>query len=109
MCMDFRASSGRAVPWRPEHDSGRAEHGSTASQDCNYRNSCGRKSRVSTGASPILTLEPLIEAVRQGLEAAGWALSGLQKTTSHEYAGRWDGESSRSAYLFFHRPGGSDQ
>jgi len=53
----------------------------------------------------ILTLEPLIEAVRDGMEAAGWGLSGLQKTTSHEYEGRWAGDSSRSAYLFFHQPG----
>lgn len=58
-----------------------------------------------TGASesPILTLEPLIDAVRTGVERAGWTLSGLQKTTSHEFEGRWEGESSRSAYLFFHR------
>jgi len=54
---------------------------------------------------PVLTLEPLIEAVREGLEATGWGLSGLQKTTSHEYEGRWAGDSSRSAYLFFHKPG----
>jgi len=50
----------------------------------------------------ILTLEPLIEAIRQGLEGAGWELSGLQKTTSHQFEGRWEGESTRSAYLFFH-------
>jgi hypothetical protein len=56
----------------------------------------------------VLTLEPFIEAVRHGAEATGWVLSGLQKTTSHEFAGRWEGESSRSAYLFFHRPDGSD-
>ena len=52
---------------------------------------------------PILTLEPLVSAVQAGLEDAGWALSGLQKTTSHEFEGRWKGESTRSAYLFFHR------
>jgi hypothetical protein len=52
----------------------------------------------------ILTLEPLIEAIREGLEDAGWELSGLQKTTSHQFEGRWDGESTRSAYLFFHWP-----
>lgn len=52
---------------------------------------------------PILTLEPLLEAVREGLESVGWTLSGLQKTTSHEFEGRWAGETSRSAYLFFHR------
>ena len=63
---------------------------------------------MSGPAGPVLTLEPFIEGVRQGVEASGWALSGLQKTTSHEFAGRWEGESSRSAYLFFHRPGGSD-
>lgn len=52
---------------------------------------------------PVLTLEPLIDAVRVGLEASGWSLSGLQKTTSHEFEGRWKGDSTRSAYLFFHR------
>lgn len=55
------------------------------------------------GRSPILTLEPLLEAVRSGVEEAGWELSGLQKTTSHEFEGRWAGVSTRSAYLFFHR------
>jgi hypothetical protein len=50
----------------------------------------------------ILTLEPLIEAIREGIEGAGWELSGLQKTTSHQFEGRWEGESTRSAYLFFH-------
>lgn len=57
---------------------------------------------------PILTLEPLIEAVRTGVEAAGWELSGLQKTTSHQFEGRWNGESTRSAYVFFHTPKGPD-
>lgn len=57
---------------------------------------------------PILTLEPLLDAVREGLEDQGWELSGLQKTTSHEFEGRWAGDSSRSAYLFFHRPGPLD-
>jgi hypothetical protein len=52
---------------------------------------------------PILTLEPLVIALRAGLEDVGWSLSGLQKTTSHEFEGRWKGESTRSAYLFFHR------
>lgn len=51
----------------------------------------------------ILTLEPLIESVREGVEGAGWGLSGLQKTTSQEFDGPWAGESTRSAYLFFHR------
>ena len=55
------------------------------------------------GATSILTLEPLLEAVRGGVEEAGWQLSGLQKTTSHEFEGIWAGESTRSAYLFFHR------
>lgn len=55
-------------------------------------------------AGPLLTLEPLIDAVREGVEAVGWELSGLQKTTSHQFEGRWKGESTRSAYLFFHRP-----
>jgi hypothetical protein len=52
----------------------------------------------------ILTLEPLMEAVRRGVEEVGWELSGLQKTTSHQFEGRWEGESTRSAYLFFHAP-----
>jgi hypothetical protein len=55
-------------------------------------------------SEPLLTLEPLLDAIREGLEGAGWALSGLQKTTSHQFEGRWKGESTRSAYLFFHRP-----
>jgi hypothetical protein len=49
-----------------------------------------------------------VEAVREGIEAAGWALSGLQKTTSLEFEGRWEGESTRSAYLFFHAPDRTD-
>jgi len=57
-------------------------------------------------AEPILTLEPLIDAVQEGVLAAGWLLSGLQKTTSHQFEGRWDGESTRSAYLFFHLDAG---
>ena len=56
----------------------------------------------------IDTLEPLIDAVRSGVERAGWELSGLQKTTSHQFEGRWEGESTRSAYLFFHSPLGPD-
>jgi hypothetical protein len=56
----------------------------------------------------ILTLEPLVDAVRDGVELAGWALSGLQKTTSHQFEGRWEGDSTRSAYLFFHRPDGPE-
>jgi hypothetical protein len=58
--------------------------------------------------APILTLEPLIDAVRAGVEEVGWELSGLQKTTSHEFEGRWKADSSRSAYLFFHRPSAPD-
>jgi len=57
---------------------------------------------------PLLTLEPLIEAVQDGVTQAGWALSGFQKTTSHQFEGRWQGESSRSAYLFFHSEEESD-
>jgi hypothetical protein len=60
------------------------------------------------GLGEILTLEPLLEAVREGIEGAGWELSGLQKTTSLEFEGRWEGESTRSAYLFFHAPDGDD-
>ena len=57
----------------------------------------------------ILTLEPLLEAVREGVEASGrWELSGLQKTTSHQFEGRWEGEATRSAYLFFHSPSSPD-
>jgi len=63
----------------------------------------------SPSSREILTLEPLLEAVREGLERAGWQLSGLQKTTSYEFEGRWAGDSSRSAYLFFHRPGVPDE
>ncbi len=58
--------------------------------------------RPARADEPILTLEPLVSAIRSGLEDAGWSLSGLQKT-SHEFEGRWKGESTRSAYLFFHR------
>ena len=57
---------------------------------------------------PFLTLEPFLETVRGTIEDGGWILSGLQKTTSYEYEGRWAGESTRSAYLFFHR-GGADE
>ena len=57
----------------------------------------------------LLTLEPLVDAVRDGVQTAGWVLSGLQKTTSHEFEGKWAGESTRSAYLFFHRPDGDDR
>ena len=56
----------------------------------------------------LLTLEPLIEAIRTGVERVGWTLSGLQKTTSHQFEGRWEGESTRSAYLFFHPTAGPD-
>lgn len=58
----------------------------------------------SHSRDPVMTLEPFLEAVRRGLEGEGWELSGLQKTTSYEFEGRWAGDSSRSAYLFFHRP-----
>jgi hypothetical protein len=64
----------------------------------------GGRFPLSTPKAPLLTLEPLIDAVREGVEGAGWAMSGLQKTTSHQFEGRWEGESTRSAYLFFHRP-----
>lgn len=63
---------------------------------------------IDPDASPLLTLEPLIDAVRSGIKDAGWALSGMQKTTSHEFDGRWAGESTRSAYLFFHRTESDD-
>jgi len=62
----------------------------------------------SGGDEAILTLEPLMDAVREGVESAGWELSGLQKTTSHQFEGRWEGEATRSAYLFFHLPEGPD-
>lgn len=63
---------------------------------------------MSSGTEPILTLEPLIEAVREGVEGREWSLSGLQKTTSHQFEGKWEGESTRSAYLFFHPDDGPD-
>ena len=63
---------------------------------------------IDPNGGPLLTLEPLIDAVRAGIEDAGWALSGMQKTTSHEFDGRWAGQSTRSAYLFFHPPRGHD-
>ena len=43
---------------------------------------------MSAAREPVLTIEPLVNAVRDGVEATGRAFSGLQKTTSHEYAGR---------------------
>jgi hypothetical protein len=52
----------------------------------------------------VLTLEPLIDAVRSGVEAAGWEMSGLQKTTSYQFEGRWKDEQTRSAFLLFHHP-----
>lgn len=58
---------------------------------------------MTDDAQPLLTLEPFIEAFQDGITRAGWVLSGLQKTTSHQFEGRWEGESSRSAYLFFHK------
>jgi hypothetical protein len=58
----------------------------------------------SEGPPELLTLEPVIEALREGVEGLGWGMSGLQKTTSQELQGPWAGETSRSAYLFFHRP-----
>jgi hypothetical protein len=58
---------------------------------------------ATPGRASIDTLEPLIDAVRDGVEGQGWSLSGLQKTSSTEFEGRWAGQSTRSAYLFFHR------
>lgn len=63
----------------------------------------------SAAGEPILTLEPLIDAIRSSAEKAGWELSGLQKTTSHQFEGRWEGDSTRSAYLFFHHPAAPDE
>ncbi|MDX1566941.1 MAG: hypothetical protein R3223_04010 [Longimicrobiales bacterium] len=68
----------------------------------------GREGADAGNGSPgddedVLTLEPLLEAVREGVETAGWELSGLQKTTSYQFEGRWEGDSTRSAYVFFHR------
>lgn len=60
----------------------------------------------SAGGPPILTLEPLVDAIQSAAEACGWELSGMQKTTSHQFEGRWEGDSTRSAYLFFHRKAG---
>jgi len=61
------------------------------------------ESRGPESGEDVLTLEPLLEAVREGVEGRGWELSGLQKTTSYRFEGRWEGDSTRSAYLFFHR------
>lgn len=63
----------------------------------------GGPSAQEGGDEALLTLEPLLEAVQDGVEHAGWRLSGLQKTTSMEFEGPWAGQSTRSAYLFFHR------
>ena len=63
---------------------------------------------MTDDTQPLLTLEPLIEAVQDGITRAGWELSGLQKTTGHQFEGRWEGEDSRSAYLFFHHEAGPD-
>lgn len=63
----------------------------------------GRKEAFEPESGAILTLEPLVELVRGTIESGGWLLSGVQKTTSYEYGGRWEGDSTRSAYLFFHR------
>ncbi len=63
---------------------------------------------AAPGEPPILTLEPLIETVRGAVESEGWSLSGLQKTTSHQFEGRWEGEATRSAYAFFHRANGPE-
>jgi len=63
---------------------------------------------MTNDARPLQTLEPFIEAVQDGITLAGWVLSGLQKTTSHQFEGRWKGESSRSAYLFFHNDDSPD-
>lgn len=64
----------------------------------------GSGPRPGTGPEKgLLTLEPLLDAVQDGVEHAGWNLSGVQKTTSMDFEGVWAGESTRSAYLFFHR------
>jgi hypothetical protein len=62
----------------------------------------GKAGGAPQSGDPLLTLEPLLDVVREAVEAGGWSLSGVQKTTSYEYEGRWAGESTRSAYLFFH-------
>ncbi len=61
-----------------------------------------------TGPDELLTLEPFLDAVSEGVTACGWACSGIQKTTSHHFEGRWEGETTRSAYLFFHPVGSGD-
>lgn len=53
------------------------------------------------------TLEPLLDAIRSFLTGRGWPLSGVQKTTSYEYEGPWEGYTLRSAYAFFHGPSDS--
>lgn len=67
------------------------------------REGAGAGDESPGGDEDVLTLEPLLEAVREGVEATGWTLSGLQKTTSYQFEGRWEGDSTRSAYVFFHR------
>lgn len=54
------------------------------------------------------TLEPFLSVLRPLLEGGGWVLSGLQKTTSYEYEGAWEGATLRSAYAFFHKEGDED-
>ena len=68
----------------------------------------GESASPGARGGPLLTLEPLLETVRDTILDGGWVLSGLQKTTSYEYEGRWAGESTRSAYLFFHRDGANE-
>lgn len=53
-------------------------------------------------SAPLTTLEPLMDAVQQGITDGGWTLSGMQKTTSRRFEGRWEDQDSRTAYLFFH-------
>ena len=69
------------------------------------RSTGGEQDAEGKGPEDLHTLEPFLEAIREGVEGRGWELSGLQKTTSYRFEGRWEGDSTRSAYLFFHRAG----
>lgn len=72
--------------------------------DAEGRGPSGEKTEAQgKGPEDLHTLEPFLDAVREGVEGRGWELSGLQKTTSYRFEGRWEGDSTRSAYLFFHR------
>ena len=64
---------------------------------------------MTDDGQPLLTLEPIIEAIQDGITRSGWVLSGLQKTTSHQFRrslGR--GELTQRPTFFFHDDKGPD-